>query len=232
MLKGLKEKVVLLRAVMNEDDMVLFLLKNGYDLGEGVCEKGQEHLYIADSTQVVEYALELGYEANMNEDEVNVFTNTKMAGTERTCKKCQSQVEFETELDYPYFCPVCDENLYEVETDTLIEQTNSDNTTNQKIEVLFGRSFVYPDTIVVQKVSRGADIEDENGIVIGQEYNPEAESWMERTDMSCSIFSVEEALLDESAKKYTEFIKATWEEPCDKQKVEKLKEEFLQIVQP
>lgn len=97
--------------------------------------------------------------------------------------------------------------------------------------MLFGHSFVHPDTIVIQKVSRGADIEDENGNVVGYEYNSEAESWMSRTDMDFSIFEIEESYLEESSQKYTGLINATWEEPCDKQKVEKLKEEFLLMVQ-
>ena len=119
MLKGLKDKVFYLRAVMTENEMELYLLKNGYDLGEGVCEKGQEHLYIADSTQVVEHAIELGYEAKMNEHDENVFTNQNMMDSTKACKKCKAQLEIEKELDYPYYCTSCDENFYEIETESL-----------------------------------------------------------------------------------------------------------------
>ena len=35
----------------------------------------------------------------------------------RKCKKCGGIVLFETELDYPYYCPNCDENMYEFETE-------------------------------------------------------------------------------------------------------------------
>ena len=34
----------------------------------------------------------------------------------RLCNKCNSKVEIEKELDYPYYCPNCDENMYEFET--------------------------------------------------------------------------------------------------------------------
>ncbi|PLS19312.1 hypothetical protein CVD28_02550 [Bacillus sp. M6-12] len=35
----------------------------------------------------------------------------------RLCKRCDSQVEEEKELkEYPYYCPNCDENMYEFET--------------------------------------------------------------------------------------------------------------------
>lgn len=97
----------------------------------------------------------------------------------------------------------------------------------EKIEVLFGRSFTYPDTIVVEQVWRVGHYEDDEGNQIGPEYNAEAESWMARTDMSCSIFTVPKLSLDVLSKKYTYFIKASWEEPCDEEKVERLKEEFL-----
>ena len=36
----------------------------------------------------------------------------------RTCLKCGEVVEKETILtEYPYYCPECDENLYEFETE-------------------------------------------------------------------------------------------------------------------
>lgn len=116
MLKGTKEKTVVLRAVMSEEDMELYLLKHGCDLGDGICQTGQEHLYNADSTQVVEMAMKIGYTADMNEQGKNVFTNHKMMGTTKKCKRCDSQLEVETELDYPYYCTECDENLYGFET--------------------------------------------------------------------------------------------------------------------
>lgn len=33
------------------------------------------------------------------------------------CKKCEQPVveELDTNIDYPYFCPTCDENMYEHE---------------------------------------------------------------------------------------------------------------------
>jgi predicted RNA-binding Zn-ribbon protein involved in translation (DUF1610 family) len=34
----------------------------------------------------------------------------------RKCTRCNTKVEVEKVLDYPYYCPQCDENLYEVET--------------------------------------------------------------------------------------------------------------------
>lgn len=36
--------------------------------------------------------------------------------TNRLCGKCRQSVEKETELDYPFYCLNCDENLYEFET--------------------------------------------------------------------------------------------------------------------
>lgn len=34
----------------------------------------------------------------------------------RFCKHCSMQVKKETKLDYPFYCPRCDENLYRFET--------------------------------------------------------------------------------------------------------------------
>ncbi len=34
----------------------------------------------------------------------------------RFCNRCNTEVERETKLDYPYYCPQCDENLYSFET--------------------------------------------------------------------------------------------------------------------
>jgi hypothetical protein len=73
MKKGLKEQTMVLKDMMTEEEMELYLLQNGYDLGEGVCEKGKEHLYIPDSTKVVDYAMELGYDVKMNSKGVNIF---------------------------------------------------------------------------------------------------------------------------------------------------------------
>ena len=41
----------------------------------------------------------------------------------RVCNKCQTEVENEKVLDYPYYCPNCDENMYEIETTELKEKT-------------------------------------------------------------------------------------------------------------
>lgn len=35
----------------------------------------------------------------------------------RFCNRCGCKVDRETELDYPWYCPNCDENLFNVETD-------------------------------------------------------------------------------------------------------------------
>lgn len=39
----------------------------------------------------------------------------------RFCNKCGCMVDKETELDYPWVCPNCDENMFNVETDTMEE---------------------------------------------------------------------------------------------------------------
>ena len=31
------------------------------------------------------------------------------------CNRCGTQVQKELELDYPYYCPECDENMYRFE---------------------------------------------------------------------------------------------------------------------
>jgi len=36
----------------------------------------------------------------------------------RYCPKCDSKLEVEKEIDYPYVCKGCDENFYEFETKT------------------------------------------------------------------------------------------------------------------
>lgn len=33
----------------------------------------------------------------------------------KKCKRCGTEVEVEQELDYPYYCPTCDENMYRFE---------------------------------------------------------------------------------------------------------------------
>jgi Zn finger protein HypA/HybF involved in hydrogenase expression len=37
--------------------------------------------------------------------------------TNKKCKRCSEKVELELELDYPYYCPECDENMYEFEVE-------------------------------------------------------------------------------------------------------------------
>lgn len=37
------------------------------------------------------------------------------------CNRCGCKVDRESELDYPWFCPNCDENRYNVETDAAME---------------------------------------------------------------------------------------------------------------
>jgi Zn finger protein HypA/HybF involved in hydrogenase expression len=39
----------------------------------------------------------------------------------RFCNRCGCKADRETELDYPWYCPNCDENLYNVETDAADE---------------------------------------------------------------------------------------------------------------
>lgn len=73
MIAGLKNQIMELKNTMTEDEMELYLLQHQYDLGEGICTPGKEHLYVPDSTLVVEYALGLGYEVKMNESGVNEF---------------------------------------------------------------------------------------------------------------------------------------------------------------
>ena len=34
----------------------------------------------------------------------------------RKCKRCKSILELERNLDYPYFCPNCDENMFSFES--------------------------------------------------------------------------------------------------------------------
>ncbi len=41
------------------------------------------------------------------------------------CNKCRSEVREEKELDYPYYCKNCDENMYSFEvTPRLLEEDN------------------------------------------------------------------------------------------------------------
>lgn len=42
----------------------------------------------------------------------------------RFCNRCNTEVEKETELDYPYYCPQCDENLYSFETQDVQTDTS------------------------------------------------------------------------------------------------------------
>ena len=42
--------------------------------------------------------------------------------TEKTCNRCGNEVEREVKLDYPYYCPNCDENMYEVEVESRITE--------------------------------------------------------------------------------------------------------------
>ena len=42
-------------------------------------------------------------------------TNDKIYGLVRRCGRCGGVVRREKNLDYPYYCPNCDENLYNFE---------------------------------------------------------------------------------------------------------------------
>lgn len=102
---------------------------------------------------------------------------------------------------------------------------------SEKMEVLFGRSFIYPDVIVVEEVFCVGFIKDNEGDIISTEYNSDAESWMARSDMSCSILSVRKESFEVLAKKYIDFIKASWDDNCSGEDVERLKEDFLLTVE-
>lgn len=39
----------------------------------------------------------------------------------RFCNRCGCKVDKETELDYPWYCQNCDENMFNVETNTVEE---------------------------------------------------------------------------------------------------------------
>lgn len=36
--------------------------------------------------------------------------------THRYCHRCGTEVLYEHNLDYPYYCPTCDENMFHFET--------------------------------------------------------------------------------------------------------------------
>lgn len=45
----------------------------------------------------------------------------------RTCCRCGYEVVEENDLDYPFYCPVCDENLYAFETNIAEETLDKSN---------------------------------------------------------------------------------------------------------
>lgn len=100
----------------------------------------------------------------------------------------------------------------------------------EKVQVLFASSFENPNIIVVEPATVVGHYKDEEGNIIGFEYDGVIETWLARAHMSCYIYTVSSSSLPILKKKYTEFIKEAWKEPCDNEHVERLKEEFLQMV--
>ncbi|MAG28112.1 hypothetical protein CMI47_21510 [Candidatus Pacearchaeota archaeon] len=43
--------------------------------------------------------------------------NRKESEETKYCRRCGTKLQIEKELDYPYYCPECDENMYEFETE-------------------------------------------------------------------------------------------------------------------
>lgn len=101
----------------------------------------------------------------------------------------------------------------------------------EAIDVLFGSSDIYPDTIIVKKVECVGYYTDIDGNPDGPMYDAEAESWLARTDMNCTIYSIDSDSFDTLAEKYSMFVKAAWQNSKDEEEVWKLKEDFLVLVE-
>lgn len=99
----------------------------------------------------------------------------------------------------------------------------------KKIEVLFGNSDIYPDTIIVRKAEVVGKHIDDEGNPFGTEYDSETESWMARTDMNCSIYSIPEKSFSDATETYTAFVKATQENQPDEEKINRYKKQFLAL---
>ena len=51
---------------------------------------------------------------NILQDET--FFYDPVESVDKYCFRCHCKLCEETELDYPYYCPECDENMYDFET--------------------------------------------------------------------------------------------------------------------
>lgn len=101
----------------------------------------------------------------------------------------------------------------------------------ETIDVLFGSSDIYPDTIIVKKVECVGYYKGPDGEPVGPMYDSEAESWLARTDMNCAIYSIDNNSFEELAERYSTFVKAAWEKTSKEDEVWKLKEEFLSMAE-
>lgn len=101
-------------------------------------------------------------------------------------------------------------------------------TENETVEVLFGSGIFDKEIIISEVIYPIGFYKDDEGNDVGVQYNPEAESWMNRHDMQLDIFKVKKEELEEAAQKYEALIRATWSH--DLEESAKLKKEFLQLV--
>lgn len=65
--------------------------------------------------------------------------------THRKCGKCGTSVRRETKLDYPFYCPHCDENLYRFETihKRELKQKQTRNDTSEGVVRLYSHDIAW-----------------------------------------------------------------------------------------
>lgn len=61
----------------------------------------------------------ISYNVRVNKERMTEMENTETNNSEeRFCNRCGCKIEVEKELDYPFYCPNCDENMFKFETHT------------------------------------------------------------------------------------------------------------------
>ena len=98
-----------------------------YEDIENLCEKAKEHEELKQLAEAVDKWLHSSYNPLALEEELREDNQQYQKHmTKNKCRKCGNFVceEINKEIDYPYYCPNCDENMYSFEVEEVDNSAN------------------------------------------------------------------------------------------------------------
>lgn len=101
----------------------------------------------------------------------------------------------------------------------------------ETIHLLTGYSFLNPEVIITQKAVQIGTYKDPEGNELGPEYDGLTESWLNRNDMYCTIFTVKKEEVMSATSAYQTYVKVSTNPSSSDEEIVHAKEAFLQYMQ-